>query len=176
MKKLLLVVGAMFLAVGCGDKWDKAIKDMDGFKDKMCACKDKACTDGVKKEMEEWESKMKDTFKKDEKPPEKLMEKGDKIEKEMRECRKTVEKAAGAEAAQASMKKMTEFKDSMCACKDSACAQKVSDDMTKWSQEQAKSMSEAPKMDEDMTKKFTEIGTQMGECMQKAMTPPAATP
>ena len=161
----------MSLVVGCSDKWDKAISELDGFKDKMCACKDKACTDGVKKDMEAWETKMKDTFKKDEKPPEKLIEKGDKIEKEMRECRKTVEKAAGAEAGAAALKKMTEFKDSMCACKDSACAQKVSDDMTKWGQEQAKDVGSMPTPDEDTTKKMTDIGTKMGECMQKAMTP-----
>jgi hypothetical protein len=164
----------MSLVVGCKDKWDKALSDLDGFKDKMCACKDKACTDGVKKDMEEWESKMKDTFKKDEKPPDKLIEKGDKIEKEMRECRKTVEKAAGAEAAAAALKKMTGFKDSMCACKDNACAQKVSDDMTKWGQDQAKDSNEPPKMSDEDTKKFTQVGEDMGKCMQKAMTP--ATP
>jgi len=163
----------MSLVVGCGDKWDKAISELDGFKDKMCACKDKACTDGVKKDMEAWETKMKDTFKKDEKPPEKLIEKGDKIEKEMRECRKTVEKAAGAAAGAASLKKMSDFTDQMCACKDTACATKVSDDMTKWGTEQAKD-SASMATDEETTKKMTDLATKMGECMQKAMTP--ATP
>ena len=67
------------------------------------------------------------------------------------------------------MSKMTEFKDKMCACKDSACAQKVSDEMTKWGQEQAKDNKEPPKMSEEETKKFTQIGEEMGKCMQKAM-------
>jgi hypothetical protein len=169
-----LIICMMFLGFGCNDKWDKAISELDGFKAKMCACKDKACTDGVKKDMEAWEDKMKDTFKKDEKPPEKLIEKGDKIEKEMRECRKSVEKAAGAEAAAASMKKMTDFKDQMCACKDTACATKVSDDMTKWGAEQAKEMGAAAAMSDDDTKKMTQVAQDMGACMQKAMTP--ATP
>jgi hypothetical protein len=171
MQNFSVVVCSLFLVAGCSDKWDKAISQMDGFKDKMCACKDKACTDGVEKEVSAWESTMKDTFKKDEKPPEKLMEKGDKIEKEMRECRKAVEKTAGAADAAILLKKMTDFKVQMCACKDSACATKVTDDMTKWSQEQAKASS-GNTPDEDTMKKSSEIATKMGECMQKAMTPP----
>lgn len=67
------------------------------------------------------------------------------------------------------MKKMTEFKDQMCACKDTACAQQVSDVMTKWGQEQAKDLADPPKMSEEDTKKFTQVGEQMGMCMQKAM-------
>jgi len=67
------------------------------------------------------------------------------------------------------MKKMREFRDQMCACKDSACAQKVSDVMTQWGQEQAKENAEPPKMTEEDTKKFTQIGEDMGKCMQKAM-------
>ena len=77
-------------------------------------------------------------------------------------CKK---KGGSAEA----MSKMTEFKDKMCACKDSACAQKVSDEMTKWGQDQAKDNKEPPKMSEEETKKFTQIGEDMGKCMQKAM-------
>ena len=67
------------------------------------------------------------------------------------------------------MKKMSEFRDQMCACKDSACAQKVSDVMTQWAQDQAKDNAEPPKMTEEDTKKFTQIGEDMGKCMQKAM-------
>src|SRR3954447_6561504 len=67
------------------------------------------------------------------------------------------------------MAKMSEFKDEMCKCKDAKCAQDVSDKMTKWSQDQAKTQKEPPKMDEATQKKATEIGTQMGDCMQKAM-------
>lgn len=173
MQNLSLLVCSLFLVAGCNDKWDKALSQLDGFKDKMCACKDKACTEGVEKDVATWESTMTDTFKKDEKPPEKLIEKGDKIEKEMRECRKAIEKTAGADAAAAALKKMTEFKDQMCACKDTACTTKVSDDMTKWGQEQAKN-SHPASADEETMKKMTEVGTKMGECMQKAMTP--ATP
>jgi hypothetical protein len=67
------------------------------------------------------------------------------------------------------LKKMAEFKDQMCACKDTACAQRVSDVMTSWAQELSKEQTEPPKMTEEDTKKATEIGEEMGKCMQKAM-------
>ncbi|MFT3695745.1 MAG: hypothetical protein QM831_21590 [Kofleriaceae bacterium] len=174
MKKISMVVLAMFLAVGCKDKWDKAISDMNGFKDEMCACKDKACTDGVKKKMNDWEEKMSKEFGKDEKPPEKLMEKGDAIEKEMKACRKKIEKEAGGAKAAEALKKMTGFKDAMCACKDAACAQKVTDDMTAWSKAQAADVDSMGAMDEDTTKKMTDVSNDLGKCMTTAMTPPAA--
>jgi hypothetical protein len=69
------------------------------------------------------------------------------------------------------MKKMSEFKDKMCACKDTACAQGVSDEMTKWSQEMAKEQQAPPRMTEDDTKHATAIGEEMSKCMQKAMEP-----
>ncbi|MEO8844370.1 MAG: hypothetical protein ABI704_22490 [Kofleriaceae bacterium] len=67
------------------------------------------------------------------------------------------------------MKKLTEFKDQICACTDSACAQRVSDGMTSWGQDQARENHEPAKMNEEETKKVTQIGEQMGKCMQKAM-------
>ncbi len=68
-------------------------------------------------------------------------------------------------------KAMVGYKEQMCACKDSKCATAVSDAMTKWGAEQEKMDREPPRMSEDDTKKFTEIGEAMGTCMQKAMTP-----
>ena len=84
-------------------------------------------------------------------------------------CKK---KSEGGDSA-AAMAKMSEFKDAMCKCSDAPCAQKVSDDMTKWSQEQSKNTT-AAKMSEADTKKAAEISEELGKCMQKAMTPPAA--
>jgi len=78
-------------------------------------------------------------------------------------------RALGVGTAHEALAKMREFTESMCQCKDSACAQKVSDDMTKWSQEMMKEEEEPPKMTEQEIKEATEIGTRMGECMQKAM-------
>jgi hypothetical protein len=85
-------------------------------------------------------------------------------------CKK---KSEGGDSA-AAMAKMSEFKDAMCKCSDAPCAQKVSDDMTKWSQEQSSKSTAAAKMSEADTKKAAEISEELGKCMQKAMTPPAA--
>lgn len=70
------------------------------------------------------------------------------------------------------MAAMTGFKDKMCACTDTKCAQLVADDMTKWGQEQAKDNRDPPKMSEEEVRAFTQIGEDMGKCMQKAMSTP----
>src|SRR5687768_4811824 len=75
----------------------------------------------------------------------------------------------------AAMAKMSEFKDEMCKCKDAKCAQDVSDKMTKWSSEQAKTTKEV-KMSEAETKRAAEIGDQMSKCMQTAMGAGMAAP
>src|SRR5262245_4835511 len=116
MLKLAFAACALLLAGGCKDKWEKAMSEMEGFKDKVCACKDKECLKGVEKDMEEWEKGLKDKFGKDDKPPDKIMERLEKVDKDMEDCKKAVKKAAGAGAAEAAMKKMTEYKDQMCAC------------------------------------------------------------
>ncbi len=61
------------------------------------------------------------------------------------------------------------FTEQMCACKDAACAQQVSDELTKWSQEMARSEREPPRMTEEDSKRAAEIGERMGKCMQVAM-------
>jgi hypothetical protein len=65
------------------------------------------------------------------------------------------------------MATMVKLKDKMCACKDAECARKVSDEMTAWSQQQGGTRDN--KLSEADQKKATEVGTQMGECMQKAL-------
>ena len=70
------------------------------------------------------------------------------------------------------------FADDMCNCSDMACAQGVSDEMVRWSQEQAKSQTAPPDLTDEEQKRAVEIGERMGNCMQKAMMPAAgsATP
>lgn len=70
------------------------------------------------------------------------------------------------------MTAMHGFRDQMCACTDTKCAQLVSDEMTKWGQEQARENRDPPNMSEDEIKAFTQIGEEMGKCMQKAMSAP----
>lgn len=69
------------------DKWDKALADTRGFRDKMCACKDAACTASVHQQYKDWEKQIMTTFDKDEVPPTSVIEQAEKIEKEMRDCR-----------------------------------------------------------------------------------------
>jgi hypothetical protein len=89
-------------------------------------------------------------------------------------------KKAGDGGAASSVAKMRELKDKMCACKDPDCAKKVSDEMTKWSQEQGSKQAAQVKMNEADQKAAAELGIAMGECMQKASkveaapTPPPA--
>jgi hypothetical protein len=75
------------------------------------------------------------------------------------------DRASMAEAVAA----MTEFKAKMCACQDAKCAELVSNEMTKWGEEQAKDTREPAKMSEEETKAFVQIGEDMGKCMQRAM-------
>ena len=68
------------------------------------------------------------------------------------------------------MASMRQFADDMCKCTESACVQQVADRMTQWSQKMANDPQAAQmKMSEAEEKEATEIGTRMGECMQKAM-------
>ncbi len=79
-------------------------------------------------------------------------------------CKK---KAASGNASEA-IAKMTDFKDRMCACKDAACAKAVNEEMTKWAQEEAKKTNGPVSLSEADQKKSSEIGTALGECLQKA--------
>ncbi len=67
------------------------------------------------------------------------------------------------------------FTDEMCTCTDTACAQAVNQRMTTWATEMSK---EDPRPARDIDKAtmehMTQIGMRMGECTQKAMTPPNA--
>jgi hypothetical protein len=74
-----------------------------------------------------------------------------------------------ADRAAKAMAMMNQFTDQMCACRDTACAQRVSDEMTKWSQEEAQHDRKPPKFTTEQTKHFTEVGERMGKCMQQAM-------
>ena len=66
------------------------------------------------------------------------------------------------------MMALERFAGDMCACADADCAKRVSDEMTKWSQEMAQKQEEPPTMTEAEQQQAVEIGTRMGECMQKA--------
>ena len=53
MRNFMMVAGFVFALSGCGKKdgIDGAMSEADGFKDKMCACADKACAEKVQTDM-----------------------------------------------------------------------------------------------------------------------------
>lgn len=68
------------------------------------------------------------------------------------------------------MATMRQFADDMCKCTTPDCVQQVANQMTEWSQKMANDPQAAQmKMTEAEEKEATQIGTRMGECMQKAM-------
>lgn len=68
------------------------------------------------------------------------------------------------------MERFERFADDMCNCQDNTCAQAVADEMTRWSQEQARTRAEPPEMGPEEQQRAMEIGERMGECMQNAIT------
>jgi hypothetical protein len=79
-------------------------------------------------------------------------------------CKK---KGGGGEA----VAKMEEFAKKMCDCKDAKCAQGVSDEMTKWGQEETKKTGDKGevKMSDEDQKKITASTEKMTKCMTTAM-------
>lgn len=71
--------------------------------------------------------------------------------------------------------KMEGFAKAMCDCKDKACGDKVQEDMTKWSQEMAKSAGKdtEAKPDPELAKRMGDATTKLGECMGKLAAAPA---
>jgi hypothetical protein len=183
MRTILIVASVVVLLGACKkDKWEQAVSDLEGFRDKMCACKDKSgdraarkiCADDVETAMKTWDKGMEDKMGKDDKPPEKLMERGDKVQKELRDCKKAIRHDADALEGEAAMAKMSEYKDKMCACKsgDKACAEAVQKDMQSYAAAHT-DMATMKMSDEDM-KKATNIGMELAKCSSKAMAIDAA--
>jgi hypothetical protein len=152
---------------------------MSAFKDQMCACKDNACAKRVSDDMTTWSMQVTKEMNEPPKMTEADQKRATEIGTAMGECMQkamgmgddpTTKQPEPAEGAKA-MAAMASFKDQMCACKDADCAKRVSQDMTAWSQKQASAQIEPVRMSEADQKRATEIGTQMGECMQAAMTP-----
>lgn len=67
---------------------------------------------------------------------------------------------------QATLAKVTEFKNLMCACKDRACAESVAKDLDTWSTAMAQSAI-SQDATEAQVKQMAELGTAYGECMAK---------
>jgi hypothetical protein len=96
MKKILVAFTSLALAAGtgCGGGGaEELLGKMRSFKDKMCKCTDKACAEGVQKEMMEWGLKNMEKIEKQMKSATKAQqEAGEKLDDEMDKCK---EKAMG---------------------------------------------------------------------------------
>lgn len=86
MTKIMLIAGVL-LAAACGSKADNALSEFESFKTRMCDCKDKDCAETVKKDMREWEKKMREEGMKKKDLSEDQRAKAKEIDKAMDECR-----------------------------------------------------------------------------------------
>jgi hypothetical protein len=137
-------------------------KMAESFRDDMCACTDKDCTEKVEHDYKDVARELKEAS-------------GDSkdrlasIDKEYKACRKKAG-GKGSGGMDEALDKMGELTDQMCACKDKACADKVLADMTTWGQEMSKDPEVMQnKSDEDTAKKMSEVTKRLSDCMMKAM-------
>ncbi|HEY5923749.1 MAG TPA: hypothetical protein VIV11_18835 [Kofleriaceae bacterium] len=155
-----------------GDITENALAKMTAFKKSMCACKDAQCAQQVADEMSKWSAealKSQPEPKMTEEQTQRAADLGEELGGCMQAAMEASRDPAERAETERAMAKMTEFKDQMCACKDSKCAIRVSDDMTRWSQNEAKNSKTPARMTEGDTKKAAAIGEAMGKCMQTAM-------
>jgi hypothetical protein len=100
MRNLTIVAGLVLALTGCGkNKFDQAVSDMEGLKDKMCACTDKACADKVNDEYREWRKSMKEKFKKedDKDASEEQTKRAKAADAAFHECRSKLKDSGGTE-------------------------------------------------------------------------------
>ncbi|MBL0220704.1 MAG: hypothetical protein IPQ07_43405 [Myxococcales bacterium] len=101
MRNLMITAG-LVLGLGglsaCGgkDKFDEVLGELEGFKTRMCECKDKACAEKVQEDWRAYRKTMKEKLGKDTKPSEAQDKKGKALDEDMRVCRKKFDEATPA--------------------------------------------------------------------------------
>lgn len=97
MRKLFIVASVVAGLAGCSkDKFDDMLGELEGFKNKMCECKDEACADKVQDDWRAYRKTMKEKIGKDSKPSEAQDKKGRDLTSQMRECRRNARKSGDA--------------------------------------------------------------------------------
>jgi len=91
MKKFSIVVGLLIGLGACSNKIDKAISELEGWKDKMCACHDKDCAEKVEKDFAAWNKEMKEKFKDDKDGTEDQKKKAKELFRSLHECERKAE-------------------------------------------------------------------------------------
>lgn len=151
----------------------EAMAKMEGFRDKFCGCKDAKCAQDVSDEMVKWSREMSEQMKEPPKMTEADQKRAAEIGEQMGRCMQkamaTEPPAAPVQGVAEQLAVMESFKTKMCACKDDECARGVSDEMTKWSQQQVNNHKQPPRYAADEEKKQAELGEAIGKCLQTAM-------
>jgi hypothetical protein len=146
--------------------WEQLLAEHEETRDRMCGCTDRACAVRVGRRAEAWErdAPRRSAGRRAGAPPD-VDERIHKSDDAMRAC----ETRLGANQLAAAIAAMRDFADKMCACSDQACAVRVSDEMTKWGQEQARSGDSNLRPSDEDAKQFAEVTKRMADCMQGAM-------
>jgi len=106
MRNLVMMVGLVVglggvSACGSKDKFDEVLGDLEGFKARMCACADKACTDKVQDDLRAYRNTMKQKLEKDSRPSDAQNKKGRALDEETRTCRRKFDPPPGSGSAAA---------------------------------------------------------------------------
>jgi hypothetical protein len=98
---VLIAASLLVGLAGCGgaDRFDEVLGELEGFKNRMCACADRACADKVQDDWRAYRKTMKDKLGTDGKPNEAQDKRGRVLDEEMRVCRRKI--AGDAPAAEA---------------------------------------------------------------------------
>lgn len=169
----------------------EAIARLGQFRETMCACHDRPCVDELSGKLTHWGLAL-SRDDQQEQPSDAQKQEMSNIVDAMSKCVAVVMKAdtgaarpyasAGATAGAASsappplgtaadaLQHMGQFRDAMCKCTDKPCADGVTEQMTRWGQEAARSGRGSERITEDDTKAMAAITEEMIKCMTAAMT------
>jgi hypothetical protein len=86
MRSFILFLSSALALGACGSKADEAIAGLKKYKDKMCACSDKDCAEGVDKEMRDWRKDMKKDMKGEDKPSDSVLKEINELQSEYQAC------------------------------------------------------------------------------------------
>ncbi len=94
MRSWAIVAAVLFAGCHSDDKFDEALAQFETFRDRMCACKDLACTEKVQTDWRTYRDSIVQRVGRDAKPNEAQEKKGRVVQEEMRVCRKKLDPAA----------------------------------------------------------------------------------
>lgn len=157
------LAGAVLACGGGGGGFDGILTKARSFKDKVCACKDQACVDGVHADMKV-AFEQAQSFKG--KPTKDQQMAWAKIRAEARACEAAVADAGGASKAAAVIAAMRASKDKACACTDAACGDKLVSELAAQAAEMAAARPTAAQQQELLA-----ISDELTRCIARAARP-----